>query len=89
MQNNQELINYYQGIIDECTAEIEEWAQDAVKLTDAENSLATAYGLCTAAMDSNRCIQSGVDSIGDNFTDVLVEGLSYYLDFSEITVGMG
>lgn len=83
------MADKYAKMANDLSIQVESWAQDAVKLTQAENALANAHGICSAAMDSTRCIQSGIASLGDNFTDVLVEGLSHYLDFSDVTLEMG
>lgn len=84
-----EMADEYDRKAAKLSAEVEVLAQDVVKLTQAENALAKAHELCSSAMDSTRCIESGIYSLGDNFTDVLVEGLSRYLDFSNIIFEMG
>ena len=89
MMDSKAMADKYDRMADELSAQVESLAQDVVKLTQAENALANAHGICFAAMDSTRCIESGISSLGDNFTDVLVEGLSRYLDFSNIIFEMG
>ena len=66
-----EMADEYDRKAAKLSAEVEVLAQDVVKLTQAENALANAHGICFAAMDSTRCIESGISSLGDNFTDVL------------------